>query len=105
MNVRIKFALVTLAVCLITVPLVRAADQPALTNDQIKQFLLTAKILSSKPAHKGVTNTFRLTLSDGNLTHDASFQPIDEHAASKQMASGRTELNFVDSYKYNIAAY
>jgi hypothetical protein len=108
MNVRVVFAkklVVTITVCLLAVPLVRAADQPALTNDQIKQFLLTAKIVSGKPAHKGITNTLRLTLSDGNLTHDASFQSLDEHAASKQMASGRTELNFVDSYKYNIAAY
>jgi hypothetical protein len=32
------------------------------------------------------------------------FQPIDEHKPTMQLASG-TELNFVDSYKYNIAAY
>ncbi len=100
-----KFVL-AIALCLVVAPLAMAAEnQPALTNEQIKQFLLTAKIVSGKPAHKGITNSFRLTLSDGNLTHDAHFQPIDEHAASKQMASGRTELNFVDSYKYNIAAY
>ena len=100
-----KFVL-AIVLCLVVAPLAMAAEnQPALTNEQIKQFLLTAKIVSGKPAHKGVTNSFRLTLSDGNLTHDAHFQPIDEHAASKQMASGRTELNFVDSYKYNIAAY
>ncbi len=109
MGVRIVFArkfVTAIVLCLILAPLAMAAEnQPALTNEQIKQFLLTAKIVSAKPAHKGITNSFRLTLSDGNLTHDAHFQPIDEHAASKQMASGRTELNFVDSYKYNIAAY
>jgi hypothetical protein len=38
------------------------------------------------------------------VTHDASFQSIDEHKASMQLDAG-TELNFVDSYKYNIAAY
>ncbi len=38
------------------------------------------------------------------MTHDASFQSIDEHKASIQLDAG-TELNFVDSYKYNIAAY
>jgi hypothetical protein len=37
------------------------------------------------------------------LTHDAHFQPIDEHKPITQMADGRTEMNFVDSYKYNIA--
>jgi hypothetical protein len=38
------------------------------------------------------------------VTHDASFQKIDEHKPTMQLASG-TEMNFVDSYKYNIAAY
>lgn len=82
-----------------------AADEPALSKEQIRQFLLTAKVIKSVPAHKGVTNTLRLTLSDGAITHDAHFQPINEHAMVKELARGRTEMNFVDSYKYNIAAY
>jgi hypothetical protein len=82
-----------------------AADEPALSKEQIKQFLLTARVIKSAPAHKGITNTLRLTLTDGNITHDAHFQPVDEHATMKEMASGRRELNFVDSYKYNIAAF
>jgi hypothetical protein len=97
--------ILAVAMCLVLVPLATAADDTPLTNEQIKQFLLTAKIVGAKPAHKGTTNTLRLTLSDGKLTHDAHFQPIDEHKATTQMASGRTEMNFVDSYKYNIAAY
>jgi hypothetical protein len=82
-----------------------ADDAPSLTKEQIKQFLLTAKIIGSRPAKKGVTNTTRLTLNDGTTSHDASFQPINEHAAIKKFASGASEINFVDSYKYNIAAY
>jgi hypothetical protein len=84
--------------------LVTASDAPILTKEQIKQFLLTAKVIKSEQAKKGITQTLRLTLSDGTVTHDASFQKIDEHKASMQLASG-TELGFVDSYKYNIAAY
>lgn len=84
---------------------VNAADQPNLTKDQIKQFLLTAKVIASRQSAKGITNPWRLTLSDGTITHDASFQAIDEHKTSMKLASGGTELNFVDSYKYNIAAY
>ena len=81
-----------------------AADEPTLTKEQIKQFLLTAKVVHSEEAKKGITHTSRLTLSDGTITHDASFQPINEHKAEMKLDSG-TELNFVDSYKYNIAAY
>lgn len=82
-----------------------ASDEPTLRKDQIEQFLLTAKVIKSGPAHRGITNSYRLTLTDGTITHDAHFQPIDEHAAMKEMANGRREMNFVDSYKYNIAAY
>lgn len=71
-----------------------ATDQPAPSKEQIKHFLLTAKVVDSRTSKKGITHTERLTLSDGTLTHDASFQPIDEH-----------KPNFVDSYEYNLAAY
>jgi hypothetical protein len=98
-------ALVALAMCLVSVPLATAADNPPLTKDQIKQFLLSAKIIGAKESSKGITQPLRLTLSDGTLTHDASFQRIDQHKTNVQMQSGRVELNFVDSYKYNIAAY
>jgi hypothetical protein len=90
---------------LLSARVVAAADEPALTKEQMKQFFLTAKVIKSGPAHKGITNTLRLTLTDGTITHDAHFQPIDEHAMNKELASGRREMNFVDSYKYNIAAY
>ena len=103
--VRWRVLILAAVVCL-TYPLfVVAADEPTtLTKEQIKQFLTTAKVVESKQAKKGITGTWRLTLSDGTVTHDASFQSIDEHKPVKQLASG-TELNFVDSYKYNIAAY
>ena len=93
------------AVCLTCGLLAVAADEPKLTNEQIKQFLLTAKVVDSHGSKKGITNTSRLTLSDGTLTHDASFQPVDEHKTEKKFDNGRVEMNFVDSYKYNIAAY
>jgi hypothetical protein len=81
-----------------------AADEQGLTKEQIKQFLLTAKVVGSKVSSKGITHPARLTLSDGTITHDASFQVIDEHKAIKELGIG-SEINFVDSYKYNIAAY
>lgn len=73
-----------------------ATDEPALSKEQIRQFLLSAKVVNSRESKKGITHPSRLTLSDGTLTHDASFQPIDEHTVGQ---------NFVDSYKYNLAAY
>jgi hypothetical protein len=91
--------------CLVVPLAMRATDDTPLTKEQIKQFLQTAEIIKSKPSSKGVTHPWRLTLSNGTITHDASFQSIDEHKAQMKLESGKTEFNFVDSYKYNIAAY
>ena len=97
--------LVVLLACVIIPLAAHAADDTSLTKEQIKQFLLTAEIIKSKPSSKGVTHPWHLTLSNGTITHDASFQPIDEHKSQMKLASGKVELGFVDSYKYNIAAY
>ena len=83
----------------------RAADNTPLTKEQVKQFLQTAEVINSKPSKKGITHPWRLTLSNGTITHDASFQSIDEHKSEMKLASGKVEIDFVDSYKYNIAAY
>jgi hypothetical protein len=81
------------------------SNEPNLTEDQMRQFLLTAKVIKSKQTSKGVTAPYRLTLSDGTLTHDASFQPIDETKTMMQFARGTTEMNFRDSWHFNIAAF
>jgi hypothetical protein len=91
--------------CLVCGLFAVAGDEPNLTKEQIKHFLTTAEVVKSHQSKKGSTNTSRLTLSDGTITHDASFQPIDEHKREMKLASGAVEMNFVDSYKYNIAAY
>ena len=103
-HLRWRVLILAAMVCLTCARFAVAADESTLTKEQIKQFLMTAKVVNSREAAKGITHTQRLTLSDGTITHDASFQSIDEHKPVKQLAMG-TELNFVDSYKYNIAAY
>jgi hypothetical protein len=98
--------LITLSlIFLFLASLATASDETSLTKEQIKHFLLTAKIIASKQSGKGVTHPWRLTLSDGTITHDASFQGINEFKSNIRFASGDSELNFKDSYKYNIAAY
>jgi len=80
-------------------------NEPNLTDEQKIDFLLNAKVIASKGTNKGITHPYRLSLTDGTITHDASFQPVDEHKMQMTFDDGRTELNFVDSYHYNIAAY
>jgi hypothetical protein len=94
------------AACLAQGPLLGSQrNEPNVTEEQQKEFLLNAKVVGSKQLGKGITHPWRLTLSDGNLTHDAAFQPVDEHKQEMQFVDGRTEFNFVDSYHYDIAGY
>ena len=82
-------------------------DAPApvsLTPEEMEQFLLTAKIIRKKGAKKGVNNTVQATLSDGRTTHDAQIQTVDVQRLLFE-AGRKTELNFKDSYRYNIGAY
>lgn len=109
-----RFAVLLFVVgALLVVPRTFAQPAPAaapdLTTDQIREFLLKAKVIKSKELGKGVTRPLKLTLFDGVLTHDASFQSIDDHSALANLAGGgrgpAVEMNFVDAYRYNLAAY
>jgi hypothetical protein len=75
-----------------------------LTLEQQEEFLKKAKIVRTRGAGKGVTNTLRATLSDGTLEHDASIQTIDEYMTEFKSNRG-TEFNFRDTWRYNVAAY
>jgi hypothetical protein len=81
-----------------------AAAQQALTLEQQEQFLKTAKVVRTRAAGKGVTGTLRATLSDGVFTHDASIQTVDISMTEFRSNRG-TELNFKDTWRYNVAAY
>ena len=71
----------------------------------MQKFLLDGRIIKKKESSKGVTNAFRVTLSDGVLTHDAQVQNVDIAKAYFEVDPKHSEVNFKDSYRYNIAAY
>jgi hypothetical protein len=101
-----KLAVSSVLALVVAIPSVLAgAGEPVLTKAEMEHFLLTAKVVKSKYADKGATFSYRLTLKDGSLTHDAHFQSIDDREAKKTFKNGTVVLDFVDSYKYNIAAY
>jgi hypothetical protein len=79
--------------------------KPKLSEEEMRQFLLTAKVIKSKETSKGITRPRKLTLSDGKLTHDAGFQVIDEFKNVMKFDDGTIEINFQDTYHFNIAAY
>ncbi len=82
-----------------------AQEEPKLSEEQMKEFLLKAKVIKFKNTAKGITSPFQLTLTDGTITHDAAFQKVNEYKAVQEFPDGHREMNFRDSYKYDIAAY
>ncbi len=78
---------------------------PALSDAEIEQFLLKAKVGKTRSTKKGVTGSLQATLSDGKLTHDAHIQAIDERKQQFTGAAGGVEFDFRDSWTFNIAGY
>ena len=95
----------SMAVRLLGTPAILAQSAPALAIDQKEEFLRTAKVIAEKSAKKGITDTQRVTLTDGKITHDASVQRINEHKDVFQGQDGTSEFNFKDTYKFNVAAW
>ena len=83
---------------------VTVARATPLSDATIENFLLKANVIKKKTSKKGVTGAIQATLSDGTLTHDAQIQTVD---LSKTVfeAGAHTELNFKDTYRFNIGAY
>jgi hypothetical protein len=97
--------LIAVALLTITVAQAPAPASPALSRDEMATFLKTAKVLRAKVISKGVTAPYRLTMTDGRITHDAVFQSVDEHKQTMEFAGGGKEFNFIDSWRYNVAAF
>jgi len=101
--------IVTLGLTLFAATLVLAGQGKAVTSRQLtpsemEAFLLQAKIVDIREAGGGVTGSQRATLTDGVFTHDAHIQSVDI-AKSVFKAGQYTELNFKDTYRFNIAGY
>jgi len=100
-----KRLLVALCVLYVAFAPARASGQP-LSREEQAEFLRTARIVHSEPIGKGVTHPYRLTLTNGTLTHDAAFQSVDEQKIKSHTGPRRTlQLRFVDSWRYNVAAH
>ena len=74
------------------------------TRAEMEKYLQEAKVVSIRDLNVGVTNSRKAKLSDGTLNHDAHVQTVDIFKSSFATSRGN-ELNFKDTYKFNIAAY
>jgi hypothetical protein len=82
-----------------------AAARPAFTAAEMENFLLHADITATIKVSKGVTKARQVRMSDGRVTHDAQVQDVDISLPIFEVDPKHTEVNFKDSYRYNVAAY
>ena len=80
------------------------ASSPKLSQAEMEEFLLKAKVVGRKELSMGVTNSQQAVLDDGKFRHNAHIQTVDISKTSFQTSQG-TEMNFRDSYKFNMAGY
>jgi hypothetical protein len=105
-----RLAAVAMLMVAVAVQLSRAQDapvdrRPEYSLGEMEDLLSKGRITARKNSAKGVTDAFRVTLSDGQRTHDAQVQNVDIFRAVFEVTPKYTEFNFRDTYRYNIAAY
>jgi hypothetical protein len=81
---------------------IAAAQPPGLSREEMERFLRSARIVEIRELAPGVTNPRRAVLDDGKLRHDAHIQTVN---VTKDMFAGGKEINFRNTYHYNLAAY
>jgi hypothetical protein len=95
-------------VCGATAQAGQAADAPRvaahLTPDEQEVFLRDAHLTRARTLGTGITASRRATLTHGDLTHDAHIQTVNIYRPVFE-AGRSTEIDFRDTYRYNIAAY
>jgi hypothetical protein len=95
-----------LAISVLCLPATAVAQPgtPPPSDAAMEAFLRTARVTKPRTLEKGVTGSVRATLVGDTLTHDAHIQTIDEWKAEFRTQKS-VELNFRDSWKFNVAAY
>lgn len=79
-------------------------DPSGWSDARMEEFLLNAEAGIQRDVGVGRSMTRRITMNDRATEHDGHFQTIDESDPRRVLENG-VVLNFLDSYKGNIAAY
>ncbi|MFT5452704.1 MAG: hypothetical protein ACI9N9_002199 [Enterobacterales bacterium] len=76
-----------------------------MTNAQLEDFLLTAKVIASKDVGLGVTDPVKLTLKKGKRKIYALFKNIDTHPHIESKSKWPRSGDSSDRYNHELAAY
>jgi hypothetical protein len=96
------------AVAMATVFTVHARQEAAdvYQGKAAEDFLLNAKVVSTRPLGEGVTRPYKVELELNGVTRSAVFKSIDVRKAGVTvLADGSSDIDFQDSWQTEIAAY
>lgn len=92
------------AAALLSRPLV--AENRRSTDLEIERCLSKAEVVDRGEVLVGITSPNRLVIECDGEKHQAVFKSVDEVRRGRtRFESGRSEINFTDSYRYERAAY
>lgn len=78
---------------------------PFRRHEEVVEFLREAKMMKQRGIPRGITKPSLLELEKDGVRARAHFSDINEEKQMAHLASGRTEVHFRDSHKFNGAAY
>lgn len=78
---------------------------PFHSDQEVMEFLRTAKVVSMKDIGEGITNPQKVMLEKDGVRANAVFRAVNEDKTYATMSGGSSELFFRDSYIFEPAAY
>ena len=78
---------------------------PFASEREILDFLREADVARTEELKTGTTRPLKVLLDKGGNRMNAIFRDVDEFQQVARLADGRTEHNFRDSYRFEVAAY
>ena len=78
---------------------------PFTSDEQVLEFLRTARVLSIKEIGEGITHPRKVLLEKDGIRAHAIFREINEEKIMARMRGGQTEMMFRDSFIFECAAY
>jgi hypothetical protein len=101
----LRFALYLALPFLAAVQPVAQVQSQIIQGPELEEFLAKAEIVEAKTMSTGITAPKKLTMVLNGETRYGVFKTVDESKSLMRFDDGRVEMDFKDSWEYEIAAY
>lgn len=81
------------------------AAGPFRSDEEVEEFLRTAKVVSRKQVDEGINDIEKVLLEKDGIRMQAAFRDVRIRKNFIKLANGKTQTNFRDDCVYEVAAY